>query len=227
MRVIVPFSYCLALSLGMFRGRRGGSRAGAGNLAVFPPAAVVPPAVAVVFPVRASPFHRPVPPALLLPPEALFPILYLQAAPLLPGQPIYMASAWARRRHTLERDAAANGVRLIFLDPFDVGVHTVQSRCLPSTCFSWSAMVTTSGAPNTASSTTSSIDSSLVRFLAFPLFLSRGPIAVIPCHAESTLHPTAGNRLKMHHYAHGSHAKMLINYTAPFIYTLPDPDKVL
>jgi hypothetical protein len=31
----------------------------------------------------------------------------------------------------------------------------------------------------------------------------------------------------MHHYAHGSHAKMLINYTAPFIYTLPDPDKVL
>ena len=31
----------------------------------------------------------------------------------------------------------------------------------------------------------------------------------------------------MHHYAHGPHAKMLINYTAPFIYTLPDPDKVL
>ena len=82
--------------------------------------------------------------------------------------------------------------------------------------------MTASGAPSTASSTTSSIDSSY-----FPLFLSRGPIADIPCHAESTLHPTAGNRLKMHHYAHGPHAKMLINYTAPFIYTLPDPDKVL
>jgi len=144
-------------------------------------------------------------------------LLYFLASPF----------TWLLIGHPQERDAAANGVRLIFLDPFDVGVHTVQSRCLPSTCFSWSAMVTTSGAPNTASSTTSSIDSSLVRFLAFPLFLSRGPIAVIPCHAESTLHPTAGNRLKMHHYAHGSHAKMLINYTAPFIYTLPDPDKVL
>ena len=75
MWVVVPFSCCLALSLGIFRGRRGGSLAGAGNLAVIPPAAVVLPAVVVVFPVRASLSHRPVPPALLLPQEAHFPIL--------------------------------------------------------------------------------------------------------------------------------------------------------
>ena len=91
MRFIVPFSYCLALSLGMFRVRRGGSRAGAGNFAVILPAAVVPPAVVVVFPVRASPLHRPVPPALLLPPEAHFPIRFFAGCSsqrLLPGQPI-------------------------------------------------------------------------------------------------------------------------------------------
>jgi len=67
---------------------------------------------------------------------------------------------------------------------------------LPGTCFSWSAVVTTLGAPSKASSTTSSIASSLVGFLAFSLFLSRGPIATIPCHAESTLYPSAGNTLK-------------------------------
>ena len=95
----------------------------------------------------------------LLPPDAHFPILYLQAAALLPGQPIYVASDWARRRHTPERDAAANGVRLISLDPFDVGVRTVQSRSssryvLLLECYG-------DQAPNTVSSTTQSPSTSV------------------------------------------------------------------
>ena len=150
--------------------------------------------VPIVFPVRTSPSCRPVPPQ-MLPPEAHFAattptvqsficrlLLYFQASPF-----------------AIELAVATLKSVMLLLMGFDLFPSTRSTSVvapsspdrLPGTCFSWSAVVTTLGAPSKASSTTSRLLHRWYVFLLFPSFTWS-----VPCHAKSTLYPSAGNTLK-------------------------------